>query len=92
MGMAANLFTCKLCQLTNCPVLLLLRCDDLPACLLQALALPPAVAAEVDMATLVLCAQPFTDADALLPICYRCQATNALLNTQVGQVERMSSV
>ncbi|WIA11467.1 hypothetical protein OEZ85_011583 [Tetradesmus obliquus] len=49
---------------------------------LQALALPPAVAAEVDMASLMLRAQPFTDADALLPICYRCQATNALLNTQ----------
>ncbi|KAF6264914.1 hypothetical protein COO60DRAFT_1621541 [Scenedesmus sp. NREL 46B-D3] len=49
---------------------------------LQALALQPAVAAEVDLASLMLCAQPFTDADALLPICYRCQATNALLNTQ----------
>jgi hypothetical protein len=53
---------------------------------LQALALPPAVAAEVDMASLMLRAQPFTDADALLPICYRCQATNALLNTQVSCV------
>lgn len=36
------------------------------------------------MASLMLRAQPFTDADALLPICYRCQATNALLNTQVS--------
>jgi intraflagellar transport protein 122 len=52
--------------------------------LLQALALPPAVAAEVDMASLMLRAQPFTDAGALLPICYRCQATNALLNMQVS--------
>lgn len=52
--------------------------------LLQALVLPPNVAAEVEMASLLLRAQPYTDADVLLPICYRCQATNALLNTQVG--------
>lgn len=56
---------------------------SLQTCALQALALPSAVAAEVEMASLMLRAQPFTDADALLPICYRCQATNALLNTQV---------
>eukprot|EP00879_Flechtneria_rotunda_P020074 GHRR01021110.1.p1 GENE.GHRR01021110.1~~GHRR01021110.1.p1 ORF type:complete len:1138 (+),score=467.94 GHRR01021110.1:213-3626(+) len=49
---------------------------------LQALALPLAVAAEVELSSLVMRAKPFTDADALLPICYRCQATNALLNTQ----------
>ena len=49
----------------------------------QALALPAAVAADVEMASLMLRAQPFTDAEVLLPICYRCQATNATLNTQV---------
>lgn len=46
--------------------------------------LPPAVAAEVELSSLMLRACPFTDDDDLLPICYRCQATNALLNTQVG--------
>jgi hypothetical protein len=70
--------------LTYLPVLLLVWRH---LCFPQALALPPAVAAEVDMATLVLRAQPFRDADALLPICYRCQATNALLNTQVSHVD-----
>lgn len=52
-------------------------------CCFQALALPAAVAADVEMASLMLRAQPFTDAEVLLPVCYRCQATNATLNTQV---------
>ncbi|KAF8070897.1 5-methyltetrahydropteroyltriglutamate--homocysteine methyltransferase [Scenedesmus sp. PABB004] len=49
---------------------------------LQGLALPPALAAEVELASLMLRAEPFRDAEELQPICYRCQATNALLNTQ----------
>lgn len=51
---------------------------------LQGLVLPPAVAADVELASLMLRACPFTDDDELLPICYRCQATNTLLNTQVS--------
>jgi intraflagellar transport protein 122 len=50
---------------------------------LQGLVLPPAVASDVELASLMLRACPFTDLDELLPICYRCQATNTLLNTQV---------
>jgi intraflagellar transport protein 122 len=50
---------------------------------LQGLVLLPAVAADVELASLMLRACPFTDDDELLPICYRCQATNTLLNTQV---------
>lgn len=53
---------------------------------LQGLVLPPAVTADVELASLMLRACPFTDDDELLPICYRCQATNTLLNTQVRQV------
>lgn len=53
---------------------------------LQGLVLPPAVTADVELASLMLRPCPFTDDDELLPICYRCQATNTLLNTQVRQV------
>jgi hypothetical protein len=45
--------------------------------------LPPAVASDVELASLMLRSCPFIDQDELLPICYRCQATNTLLNTQV---------
>lgn len=66
----------RLCQFTGCAVWARL-------CVLQALVLPPAVAAEVELASLMLRACPFMDADDLLPVCYRCQATNALPTTQV---------
>jgi intraflagellar transport protein 122 len=56
---------------------------DCNPCCLQGLVLPSSVAADVELASLLLRACPFTDADELMPICYRCQATNTLLNKQV---------
>ncbi len=52
--------------------------------MLQSLVLPPAMSAEVELAALQMRGQPVTDAEELLPVCYRCAATNVLLNTQAG--------
>ena len=30
--------------------------------------------------------KPFTDAEELLPVCFRCGASNPLLNPQVGSI------
>lgn len=49
---------------------------------LNSLTIPAAWQAEVEMQSLVLRSKPFTDNEDLLPVCYRCNATNPLLNTQ----------
>lgn len=76
MALAGTQINCKLMLTPLC-----LFCGVF--LLLQGLVLPAAVAADVELASLMLRACPFTDDEELLPICYRCQATNTLLNTQV---------
>ncbi|KAK9811224.1 hypothetical protein WJX72_000251 [[Myrmecia] bisecta] len=49
---------------------------------LQTLRLPPAWQEPVDLASLLVRSQPFADAEDLQPICYRCGATNPLMNPQ----------
>jgi hypothetical protein len=51
---------------------------------LQTLVLPPSVQSEVDVQSILVRSKPFSDAEDLLPVCYRCSTTNPLLNTQVG--------
>jgi intraflagellar transport protein 122 len=45
--------------------------------------LSPALADTVDLQSVLIRAQPFTDKEELLPLCYRCQTTNPMVNTQV---------
>lgn len=49
---------------------------------MQALVLPPAWQEEVDLASISVRSKPFADKEELLPVCYRCSATNPLLNPQ----------
>ena len=49
----------------------------------QTLLLPTQWQSEVDMQSVVVRSKPFSDAEELQPICYRCSTTNPLLNTQV---------
>lgn len=49
----------------------------------QTLVLPQTVQSEVDLNSVLVRAKPFSDAEELLPVCYRCSTTNPLLNTQV---------
>lgn len=51
---------------------------------LQTLVLPPHVQAEVDLQSILVRAKPFSDAEDLLPVCYRCSTSNPLLNTQAS--------
>jgi hypothetical protein len=48
----------------------------------QALALPPEAQAEVDLASVVVRARPFADAEELAPACPRCGAASPLVNVQ----------
>mmetsp|Transcript_5353 Transcript_5353/g.11710 ORF Transcript_5353/g.11710 Transcript_5353/m.11710 type:complete len:1236 (+) Transcript_5353:188-3895(+) len=49
---------------------------------LQTLVLPSQWQAEVDMQSIIVRSKPFSDAEDLQPVCYRCSTTNPLLNTQ----------
>jgi hypothetical protein len=51
---------------------------------LSGMVLAPAVQEEVELSSLLIRCMPMVDAEELLPLCYRCQATNPLLNTQVS--------
>ena len=54
-----------------------------PPC--QTLLLPSQWQSEVDMQSVVVRSKPFSDAEELQPVCYRCSTVNPLLNTQVGR-------
>ena len=47
---------------------------------LQGLKIPASWQAQVDLACIVSRSKPLTDADDLLPMCYRCSATNPLVS------------
>lgn len=49
---------------------------------LQTLLLPAQWQDEVDMHSIIVRSKPFSDAEELQPICYRCSTVNPLLNTQ----------
>lgn len=49
----------------------------------QTLVLPSSVQSEVDLQSILVRSKPFSDAEDLQPVCYRCSTTNPLLNTQV---------
>ena len=49
---------------------------------LQTLLLPPEWQSEVDMKSIIVRSKPFSDAEELLPVCYRCSTVNPMLNTQ----------
>jgi intraflagellar transport protein 122 len=49
---------------------------------LQTLLLPAQWQAEVDMQSIIVRSKPFSDAEELQPVCYRCSTVNPLLNTQ----------
>ena len=53
----------------------------------QTLMLPVAWQAEVDLQSILVRSRPFSDAEELLPVCYRCSTTNPLLNTQARHAE-----
>jgi intraflagellar transport protein 122 len=38
---------------------------------------------DIDLAIILVRAQPFSDREDLLPVCWRCGTTNAMLNPQV---------
>jgi hypothetical protein len=61
----------------------ILCCTHYDTCFLQTLVLPPSVQSEVDVQSILVRSKPFSDAEDLLPVCYRCSTTNPLLNTQV---------
>ncbi|GBF97536.1 hypothetical protein Rsub_10459 [Raphidocelis subcapitata] len=49
---------------------------------LQALALPPEARADAELQSVMVRARPFADAEELLPVCFRCGATNAVVPQQ----------
>jgi len=49
----------------------------------QTLLLPAQWQSEVDTQSVLVRSKPFSDAEELQPVCYRCSTVNPLLNTQV---------
>eukprot|EP00873_Tetraselmis_striata_P015075 jgi/Tetstr1/435339/TSEL_024257.t1 len=49
---------------------------------LQGLKVSPEWQNDIDLAIILVRAQPFSDRDDLLPVCWRCGTTNAMLNPQ----------
>lgn len=53
---------------------------------LDSMRIPAVWQNDVDLQTVLMRAKPFVDMDDLLPMCYRCSATNPLVNTQVRNI------
>jgi len=51
---------------------------------LQAFSIPPRYQELIDLGSITIRSKPFHDADDLQPMCYRCQTTNPLLNSNRG--------